>query len=50
MRVRVRPLRTPARARKRYVASVIKGETALQSTTMPTAASAVAWGERRNLA
>jgi hypothetical protein len=39
--VRVRPIRTPARARERYAASVIKGEAALQSTTMPTAAAAV---------
>jgi hypothetical protein len=48
--VRVRPVRTPARARERYLVSVIEGETAKQSTPMPTAAAAVAWGERRNLA
>ena len=48
--VRVRPVPTPARARERYFASVIAGETALHSTLMPTAATAVAWGERRNLA
>jgi hypothetical protein len=48
-RVRVRPIRTPPRARERYAASVIKNEAALQSTTMPTAVSAIAWSERRNL-
>jgi len=47
--VRVRPIRTPPRARERYAASVIAGEAALQFTTMPTAVSAVAWSERRNL-
>jgi hypothetical protein len=47
--VRVRPIRTPPRARERYAASVIKNETALQSITMPTAATAVVWSERRNL-
>jgi hypothetical protein len=47
--VRVRPVRTPARTRERYAASVIAGEAALQSTTMPTAATAVVWSERRNL-
>jgi hypothetical protein len=44
--VRVRPFRTPPRARERYAASVIKNEAALQSTTMPTAVSAVAWAEQ----
>ena len=48
--VRVRPVRTPARARDRYLVSVIEGRAAKQSTPMPTAAAAVAWGERRNLA
>lgn len=47
--VRVRPIRTPPRARERYAASVIKNEVALQSTTMPTAVSAITWGERRKL-
>jgi hypothetical protein len=48
--VRVRPIRTPPRARERYVASVIStGEVALQSTTIPTAATAVTWSERRHL-
>jgi hypothetical protein len=47
--VRIRLIQTPARARERYVASLIKGEAALQATTMPTAATAVAWGERRRL-
>lgn len=48
--VRVRPIRTPPRARERYAASVVSaGEVALQSTTMPTAATAVTWSERRNL-
>lgn len=48
--VRIRPVRTPARARERYIASVIAGRAALQSTLMPTAATAVTWSERRNLA
>jgi hypothetical protein len=47
--VRIRPLQAPTRARERYVASLVKGEAALQSTTMPTAATAVIWGERRRL-
>ena len=48
--VRIRPLRAPANRRERYVASVIKGEAALQATTMRTAATAVTWAERRQLA
>jgi hypothetical protein len=48
--VRIRPVRTPVRARERYLASVIKGQAALQATPMPTAAAAVSWSERRNLA
>jgi hypothetical protein len=47
--VQVRPIRPPPRARERYAASVIAGEAARQSTTMPTAVSAVAWSERRKL-
>jgi hypothetical protein len=47
--VRVRPVRTPARVRERYLVSVIAGDVARQSTPMPTAAAAVAWAERRNL-
>ena len=47
--VRIRPVRTPARARERYLVSVIAGQAAKQSTLMPTAAAAVAWGEHRNL-
>ena len=47
--VSVRPIRTPPRARERYAASVIAGPAAVQSTTMPTAATAVTWSERRNL-
>jgi hypothetical protein len=47
--VRIRPIRTPPRARDRYAASVIAGEAAQQFTTMPTAVSAIAWGERRKL-
>jgi hypothetical protein len=47
--VRVRPVRAPVRARERYLVSVIEGQAATHSTPMPTAAAAVAWGERRNL-
>jgi hypothetical protein len=47
--VRIRPVRTPARPRERYLASVIEGQAAVHSTPMPTAAAAVAWSERRNL-
>ena len=48
--VRVRPVQKPPRARERYAASVISaGEVALQSITMATAVSAIAWSERRNL-
>jgi len=46
--VRIRPVRAPARTRERYLASV-KNEAALQSTTMATAVSALAWSERRKL-
>ena len=48
--VRIQPVRTPARARERYLVSVIEGQAARQSTPMPTAAAAVTWSERRNLA
>ena len=48
--VRIRPVRTPARARERYLMSVIAGDVARPSTPMPTAAAAVGWGKRRNFA
>jgi hypothetical protein len=48
--VRIRPVRTPSRARERYLVSVIEDQAAKQATPMPTAVAAVVWSERRNLA
>jgi hypothetical protein len=47
--VRIRPIRTPARPRDRYIVSVIADETAVHSTPMPTAVAAIRWAETRNL-
>ncbi|MEV7630667.1 hypothetical protein [Actinoplanes sp. NPDC089786] len=38
--VRIRPVRAPARARERYLVSLIEAQAAKQSTPMPTAAAA----------
>jgi hypothetical protein len=47
--MRIRPVRTPARAWECYLASVIEGQAAVHSTPLPTAAAAVQWSEIRNL-
>ena len=45
--VRIRPVRAPARARERYLVSVILGEAAKHSTPMPTAAQCGHMGRTR---
>jgi hypothetical protein len=48
--VQVRPVKAPARARERYVATTIAGTAATSSTHTGTALEAITWAERRNLA
>ncbi len=47
--VLVLPVCAPTLSRERYIATVICGGTALQTLLLPTAATSVAWSERRQL-